>query len=65
MTTTKRQGGARRLVQRLGGLVYELTPQIFAVASFILGAVMLLSAVTPAFSGRLQVLGQVTAPLLI
>lgn len=54
-----------RILQRLGGLVYELTPQIFAVASFALGAVMLLSAVTPAFSGRLQVLDRLTAPLLI
>jgi phosphatidylglycerol lysyltransferase len=65
MTTTKRPGGARRILQRLGGLAYELTPQVFAVASFCLGAVMLLSAATPAFSGRLQALDRVSAPILI
>ena len=65
MTTTKRRGGVGRIVQRLGGLAYELTPQVFAVASFALGAVMLLSAVTPAFSGRLQALNQISAPILI
>ncbi|WP_354088965.1 phosphatidylglycerol lysyltransferase domain-containing protein [Brevundimonas faecalis] len=54
-----------RIVQRLSGLAYELTPQVFAVASFALGAVMLLSAVTPAFSGRLQALDRLTPPLLI
>lgn len=47
------------------GLAYELTPQVFAVASFGLGAVMLLSAATPAFSGRLQVLNRISAPILI
>ena len=30
MTTTKRRGGVGRIVQRLGGLAYELTPQVFA-----------------------------------
>ncbi|MNQ57175.1 Phosphatidylglycerol lysyltransferase [compost metagenome] len=65
MTTTKRQGGLGRILQRLGGLAYELTPQIFAVASFALGAVMLLSAATPAFSGRLQALNRMSAPILI
>ncbi len=65
MTTTKRPGGLGRILQRLGGLAYELTPQIFAVASFALGAVMLLSAATPAFSGRLQVLDRLSAPILI
>ncbi|MNU40918.1 phosphatidylglycerol lysyltransferase domain-containing protein [uncultured Brevundimonas sp.] len=65
MTATKRQGGAGRILQRLGGLAYELTPQVFAVASFILGAIMLLSAATPAFTGRLQLLDRIAAPLLI
>ncbi|HEY1072237.1 phosphatidylglycerol lysyltransferase domain-containing protein [Brevundimonas sp.] len=70
MTATKRpggqgRGGLARILQRLGGLAYELTPQIFAVASFGLGAVMLLSAVTPAFSGRLQALDRLSAPILI
>ena len=49
----------------MGGLAYELTPQVFAVASFILGAIMLLSAATPAFTGRLQLLDRIAAPLLI
>ena len=65
MTTTKRPGGLGRILQRLGGLAYELTPQVFAVASFGLGAVMLLSAATPAFSGRLQALDRISAPILI
>ncbi|MET4684010.1 phosphatidylglycerol lysyltransferase [Brevundimonas faecalis] len=61
----RKSGGLARIVQRLSGLAYELTPQVFAVASFALGAVMLLSAVTPAFSGRLQALDRLTPPLLI
>ena len=65
MTKSKRQGGVGRILQRLGGLAYELTPQVFAVASFCLGGLMLLSAVTPAFSGRLQALDRLTAPILI
>ena len=65
MTTTKRPGGLGRILQRLGGLAYELTPQVFAVASFGLGAFMLLSAATPAFSGRLQALDRISAPILI
>lgn len=35
------------------------------MASFALGAVMLLSAATPAFSGRLQALDRISAPILI
>ena len=65
MTTTKRPGGLGRILQRLGGLAYELTPQVVAVASFGLGAVMLLSAATPACSGRLQALDRISAPILI
>lgn len=61
----KKSGGFARIARRLGALLYELTPQLFAVASFVLGGLMLLSAVTPAFSGRLQALDRLSPPLLI
>ena len=54
-----------RITRRLAGLVYELAPQMFAAAAFSLGAVMLLSAVTPAFNDRLSALGRFYPPLLI
>ncbi|WP_286952604.1 phosphatidylglycerol lysyltransferase domain-containing protein [Brevundimonas sp. UBA7507] len=54
-----------RITRRLAGLAYELTPQMFAVATFLLGGVMLLSAATPAFSDRLSALGRFYPPLLI
>lgn len=54
-----------RLMRRLGGLAYELTPQLFAVLTFAAGAVMLMSAVTPAFAGRLRILDRTLPPLLI
>ena len=60
-----RPGPRRRLARRLAGLAYEMTPPLFAVLTFAAGAVMLASAMTPAFAGRLKTLGQVAPPLLI
>lgn len=57
--------GGRRVARRLGGLAFELTPQIFAVATFAAGALVLISAMTPAFAGRLAALGRWAPPLLI
>lgn len=54
-----------RIARRLGGLAYELTPQLFAVVTFLLGGLILLSAVTPEFSHRLNALGHLAEPLLI
>lgn len=56
---------AQRLVRRLLGLAYELTPQVFAVAAFVAGAVMLASAMTPEFDARLRQLTGVVSPILI
>ncbi|WP_292091283.1 GNAT family N-acetyltransferase [Brevundimonas sp.] len=53
------------MARRLGGLAYELTPQVFAVATFVAGALVLISAMTPAFVGRLTALGRWAPPLLI
>jgi len=53
------------LVRRLLGLAYELTPQVFAVAAFVAGAVMLASAMTPEFDARLRQLTGVVSPILI
>ena len=53
------------LLRRLLGLAYELTPQIFAVVAFGAGALMLISAVTPEFDGRLRQLTGVVSPILI
>lgn len=61
----KNAGGFERIARRIGALLYELTPQLFAVASFVLGGLMLVSAVTPAFTGRLQVLDRFSPPFLI
>ncbi len=60
--TTKRSPG---LTRRLAGLAFELTPQVFAVACFMAGAVVLASAATPAFSSRLAVLDRALHPILI
>jgi len=49
----------------LAGLAFELTPQVFAVACFMAGAVVLASAATPAFSSRLAVLDRALHPILI
>ena len=54
-----------RIFTRLGELAFELTPQVFAVATAGLGGLMLVSAATPAFSERLHALGRFTPPLLI
>ena len=53
------------LIRRLLGLAYELTPQVFAVVAFGAGALMLVSAVTPEFDGRLRQLTGVVSPILI
>lgn len=60
--TAKRSPG---LTRRLAGLAFELTPQVFAVACFMAGAVVLASAATPAFSSRLAVLDRALHPILI
>ena len=56
---------AQRLVRRLLGLAYELTPQVLAVAAFVAGAVMLASAMTPEYDARLRQLTGVVSPILI
>lgn len=56
---------AQRLVRRLFGLAYELTPQFFAVVAFLAGGVMLASAMTPEFDARLRQLTGVVSPILI
>lgn len=61
MTAKRSQG----LTRRLAGLAFELTPQVFAVACFMAGAVVLASAATPAFSSRLAVLDRALHPILI
>lgn len=53
------------LVRRLGGLAFELTPQIFAILAFSAGGLMLISAVTPEFDERLRQLTGVVSPVLI
>lgn len=65
MTKSSAKHDPLRITRRLAGLAYELTPQIFAAATFLLGAVMLLTAVTPAFNEKLSVLGRFYPPLLI
>ncbi|WP_415288561.1 GNAT family N-acetyltransferase [Brevundimonas sp. S1H14] len=65
MTKTSAKHDPWRITRRLAGLAYELTPQMFAAATFLLGGVMLLSAVTPAFNDRLAALGRFYPPLLI
>ena len=61
----RRPDHALRLLRRLLGLGYELTPQLFAVVAFAAGALMLASAVTPELDGRLRQLTGVVSPLLI
>ena len=53
------------LPRRLGALLHELTPQIFAVVSFAMGALILGSAMTPTFSPRLTRLNAIASPLVI
>ena len=52
-------------MRRLGGLVFEISPHVFAALSLVAGAVMLVSAVTPAFVDRLIVLRRLMPPGLI
>jgi len=52
-------------MRRFGGLVFEVSPHVFAVLSLVAGAVMLVSAVTPAFVDRLIVLRRLMPPTLI
>ena len=54
-----------RLLRRLGGLAVEVSPQVFAVLSFLAGVVMLASAATPAIGDRLDVLLSFAPPFLI
>lgn len=54
-----------RLARRLAGLAFELSPPVFAVLSFLAGALMVGSAVTPAFPERLHALRQALPPVLI
>lgn len=54
-----------RLFRRLGALAVEASPQVFAVASFLAGLVMLASAATPAIGGRMDTLLRVAPPFLI
>ncbi|HAC01022.1 MAG TPA: GNAT family N-acetyltransferase, partial [Brevundimonas sp.] len=65
MTKSSAKHDPWRIARRLAGLAYELTPQMFAAATFLLGGVMLLSAATPAFNDRLAALGRFSPPLLI
>lgn len=60
-----RTSPAQRLIRRLLGLAYELTPQFFAVVAFVAGGVMLASAMTPEFDARLRQLTGVVSPILI
>ena len=55
----------RGLIRRLAALAFELTPNVFALLSFGAGALMLASALTPAFAGRVEALSHVAPPLLI
>lgn len=63
--TQRRSQTLTRILRRLGVLAFELTPQLFAIASFMLGGLMLLSAVTPEFHERLNILDHWADPLLI
>lgn len=55
----------RGVAMRLAALAAEATPQAFAVAVFAVGALMIVSAVTPAFGHRLRALAGSVSPLLI
>lgn len=53
------------VIRRLLALAGEATPQMFAVAVFAGGALMLVSAVTPEFADRLRALSGAVSPRLI
>lgn len=55
----------RGVAMRLAALAAEATPQAFAVVVFAVGALMIVSAVTPAFGDRLRALAGFVSPLLI
>jgi len=54
-----------RLLRRLGGLAFEVSPHVFAVLSLVAGAIMLGSAATPVFADRLAALRHIVPPVLI
>ena len=54
-----------RLPARLAALAFELSPHVFALLCFAAGAVMLSSAMTPAFDSRLETLRASLPPVLI
>jgi lysylphosphatidylglycerol synthetase-like protein (DUF2156 family) len=54
-----------RVIARLAALGREATPQIFAIVVFGVGALTLISAVTPAFRDRLSILRGTVSPVLI
>lgn len=62
-TASKRLEG--RMLVRLLALVREAAPQLFAAVVFGVGALIMISAVTPAFSGRLEFLSGRISPFLI
>ena len=64
-SVTLRPSPRRGVGRRVAGLALEATPQIFAVAVFAVGALMLVSAVTPAFGDRVRALAGSVSPLLI
>lgn len=64
MTSDAAKRGPGRILNRLGALAFELTPQVFAAATAVLGVLMLASAATPAFGERLQAL-RLSPPLLV
>ncbi|CAN5369695.1 bifunctional lysylphosphatidylglycerol flippase/synthetase MprF [soil metagenome] len=63
MTSTAKR--KTHVIGRLAALAREATPQIFAVAVFGVGALTLISAVTPAFGDRLSILRDTVSPILI
>lgn len=62
MTPSETRKGVLRRLMALAG---EATPQLFAVAVFVGGALMLVSAVTPEFADRLRTLSGAVSPRLI
>jgi lysylphosphatidylglycerol synthetase-like protein (DUF2156 family) len=63
MTAPARSKG--HVIGRLAALGREATPQLFAVAVFVVGALTLISATTPAFRERLAILRHTISPILI
>ncbi|MDB5421227.1 MAG: hypothetical protein JWR59_1174 [Brevundimonas sp.] len=63
MTLPARPRG--HVIARFAALGREATPQLFAVAVFVVGALTLISATTPAFGERLAILRHTVSPILI